>query len=75
MPKTYPRPGTNAEHILDAIKDNPGVSATGIINRLGLNPSPARACIKALLEHGLITDEVDDNGHHHYTAKPPKLDG
>ena len=71
--KTYPIPGTNAERILTVISLNPGISVTGIVNKLRMNPSPTRACLKALLEHGLITDEQDANQHHHYTAKNPTL--
>jgi len=63
-----PLPGTMARRILDHIQANPGVSTSGIIRKLDLNPTPARACIRTLLRHGLVEDSPNDDGHHAYTA-------
>lgn len=71
--KTYPRPGTNAERILHYIRINPGASVTKIWNALRMNPSPTRTCITALLEHGLIEDQPDASGHHHFVVKDTVL--
>lgn len=68
----YPIPGTNADLILAWIKDNPGVSVSGIVKGTGLNPSPARTYIANLVKFGLIDDARDEIGHH-YTAKGHKL--
>lgn len=69
----YPQPGTMADRILEFIRDNPRVSTNRILTKLDLNPSPARKCIKALIERGLVTDRPDGKGNHHYTARSPKL--
>lgn len=69
---TYPIPGTNTDRILDCIKQNPGISVSGIVKGTGLNPSPVRTYIKNLLARDLIEDAVDEQGHH-YTAKGHRL--
>ncbi len=64
--KTYPIAGTNADRILQTITEKPGISVTGLVNALGMNPSPTRQCIKALLEHGMIEDRPDPQAHHYF---------
>lgn len=71
--KTYPVPGTMAENVLAHIRANPQVSVNGIVKALSLNPSPARACLKALMDRKLITDDPTEDGHHRYTAADVKL--
>lgn len=71
--KTYPRPGTMAENVLAHIRQNPGVSVNGLVKALGLNPSPARSCLKALMDRKLIADDPTEDGHHRYTATDVKL--
>lgn len=65
----YPRPGTNAERVLDHIKANPGVTTNGLITKLDMNSTIVRKCLKSLLSSGKIEDAFDKtNGFHHYTA-------
>lgn len=64
--RRYPMPGTNADRILAVITVQPGISVSGLVNALKMNPSPTRVCLKALTKHGLIEDRPDNNGHHHY---------
>ncbi len=73
MAKTYPMPGTHAERILNLIVANPGITANGIITALSMNASPARKCLTALQSRGLIVDQPDGEGNHHYSAKVPAL--
>lgn len=71
MPTTtlrYPLPGTNAERVLNYIIANPGVSTNKIIEKLSMNPTVARKCVKSLLEHSKIKDNPTEAGHHSYTA-------
>lgn len=70
MPRDeYPKPGTNADEILKLIQSTPGISVSGIVKTLKMNPSPVRACLKALENHGNIQDHLDESGHHHYTTR------
>lgn len=70
MPRDdYPKPGTNADTIVKHIRENPGVSVSGIVKALVMNPSPVRACLKALEKHGMIQDHPDKDGNHHYTTR------
>lgn len=64
----YPQPGTMADRILGFIRENPGCSTNRIWNSLGINPSPARQCLKNLLEREMIEDAPNGEGHHRYTA-------
>lgn len=72
--RTYPQPGTMAERILGYIRVNPGASPSGIHRKLVLNPSPARDCIRKLLDKGLIEDRQEGSVHHYYARETtPKL--
>jgi predicted transcriptional regulator len=64
----YPLPGTNAERVLNFIIDNPETTTNKIIEKLAMNPTVARKCLKSLIEHSKIKDAPDENQHHHYTA-------
>lgn len=66
---TYPRAGTNAERILDHVRENPGVSRNSIISTLELNPSVVKKTIKALMDHGLVSDDPDERGFHRYKVR------
>lgn len=71
MPMTttrYPLPGTNAERVLEYVLANPETTTNQIIEKLAMNPTVARKCLKSLIDHSKIRDEPDENGHHHYTA-------
>jgi predicted transcriptional regulator len=57
-----------ADVILTHIKQNPGVSVSGIHRKLRLNPSPARTCIQKLVERGLIQDKGDEGGHAYFAT-------
>lgn len=69
----YPRVNTMAERILDFIVDNPDVTTNTILKQLDLNPSPARKCLRTLLEHKIVTDTIDAAGHHHWKAVQSRL--
>lgn len=76
MPTTtqnYPQAGTNADRILEYVREHPQTSKNGIIEGLKLNPGVVRKCVAALEEKGLLVDAPDDRRVHHYTAKVPKL--
>lgn len=62
----YPIPGTNTERILHFIRDNPGVSVSGILKETRLNPSPLRTYLSNLLDKDLIEDRQNSAGHHYY---------
>ena len=64
----YPLPGTNAERVLNFIALNPDTTTNKIIEKLAMNPTVARKCLKSLLEHSKIKDMPDENQHHHYTV-------
>lgn len=65
----YPRPGTHAARVLDHIKANPRITKNGIIEGLKLNPSVVRDLMRTLIDKGLVVDEPDAEGRHHYSAK------
>lgn len=69
----YPRPGTHAETVLTYVQSNDGTTTNGIISGLKMNPSVVRKCLKVLSERQKVTDSMDDNGHHHFSAKTPAL--
>ncbi len=62
-----------ADRILDYIVENPKCTTNGILKALDLNPSPARKCLRTLLEHGIVKDEIDKDKHHHWRAVQSKL--
>ncbi len=69
MSKRYPVPGTNAERILHFIISNPGTTTNGVITAMKMNASPVRKCLVALEAKGLIEDQPDEDGNHHYSVK------
>lgn len=74
MPRDmYPLPGTHAETILNYVQENRGTTTNGVISALQMNPSVVRKCLSALIERGLVHDNKDDRGHHHYSARTPVL--
>jgi predicted transcriptional regulator len=71
MARVYPQPGTNADRILQFIRDNPDTSISNITTKLNMNPSPTRDLLQALEAKGLIKDEKNGQGHHQYRVKGP----
>lgn len=71
LPRQYPRPGSNAERILDHIQENDGVTTNAIIRTLAMNPSVVRKCLASLIDRGFIVDKPDEAKNHHYSAKVP----
>ena len=67
--RAYPQSGTNAMRVLVFIRENPGTSTNNVITKLGLNPTIARKCITALLDHQKIEDNQNAQGHHSYSVK------
>jgi DNA-binding IclR family transcriptional regulator len=65
----YPQAGTRAQEVLGYIARNPGTTTNGIITGLEFNPSVVRKCLTALIGRGIVVDEPDTNGHHHYRTK------
>jgi DNA-binding MarR family transcriptional regulator len=72
-PVTYPRPGSNAERVLEYIQNHDGTTKNQIIGALKMNPSVVRGAVQMLVQKGLVTDRPDENRHHHYSAKVPVL--
>ncbi len=61
--------GSRAQQILDHIANNPGTTKNAIITALDINPSVARKYTQLLIRRGLVVDEPDENGYHHYRVK------
>jgi DNA-binding IclR family transcriptional regulator len=73
MTALYPLPGSNAERILEFIQQNPKATKNQIIRKLRMNPSVVRDILATLEEREFISDNRDERGHHHYSAKAPVL--
>lgn len=59
----FPRPGSSTERILQAIRQNPGITKSGLIKLVvGASNNQVAASVDRLVKRGMIERETDEQG-------------